>query len=352
MLEDISIFRKLRNKSMNTEPTTPTFNLLSIGQRGVGKTVFLAGSYIELHGDRRSDSEQQLWFDCQDDRVQDNVDNILSYISQAEKYPPPTMKITDFNFSLKRRQLWHTQTLSHFQWSDIPGEICTVHNRSFRSLVSNSHGCCVFIDAHALVHKQHYLPALEEIVKQVMAIASVAHLHDVHYPFAIILTKCDMLSSSHLQGLQSLLQPLTVRLDAVKAKYQTFCSCIPIDTSFAATLKPTGAAAPLLWLVWELSQSFHPSWQQNLHDLIIRLWSNNFQAWQNLGAPNLHSQAKGTNRADRAKQRLDLLPAIYKNYWMLIVTILALVGVIGLAYPQWHRIEPVKENQNISMPEN
>ena len=33
-----------------------TYNLLSIGQRGVGKTVFLAGSYAELHQSR----EQEL----------------------------------------------------------------------------------------------------------------------------------------------------------------------------------------------------------------------------------------------------------------------------------------------------
>jgi Cdc6-like AAA superfamily ATPase len=39
---------------MNSETTTPAFNLLSIGQRGVGKTVFLAGSYTELHADSRT----------------------------------------------------------------------------------------------------------------------------------------------------------------------------------------------------------------------------------------------------------------------------------------------------------
>lgn len=333
---------------MNSETITPKFNLLSIGERGVGKTVFLAGSYMELHSDAKSHPQQQLWFDCQDNQVQDNVDNILNYVVQTQKYPPPTMKITDFNFSLKRGQLWHTQTLSHFCWSDVPGEICTIHNRDFRALVSNSHGCCVFIDAYALIHKNHYLLGLEEIVKQVMAIASVAHLHDVYYPFAIILTKCDLLDSAHLQELPSLLQPLTTRLDAVQTKYQTFYSQIPINfTSSAANLKPTGAAAPLLWLVWELSQPFHPSWQQNLHDLIVRLWSNNFQAWQDLSATNLHNSFKPTAQADR----LPFL-AIYKNRWAMVVAILALVGVIGLAYSHWHRMESAKENQNISLPEN
>lgn len=340
---------------MNSEAIAPTFHLLSIGQRGVGKTVFLAGSYIELHSDAISHRQQQLWFDCQDNQVQNNIDSILDYIIQTEKYPPPTMKITNFNFSLKRRQLWSNQTLSHFCWSDIPGEICTIDNRGFRALVSHSQGCCVFIDAYALVHKHYYLTALEEIVKQVVAIASVAHLYDVRYPFAIILTKCDLLGSNRLQSLQSLLQPLTTRLNAVKAKYQTFYSCIPIDfTSFGATLKPTGAAAPLLWLVWELSQPFHSTWQQNLHDLIVSLWSNNVQGRQDLGAPNSHSQVKASNRADRAKQQFDfpLVAAIHKNRWALVVAILGVVGVIGLAYPRWHRIESAKESQNLSIPEN
>jgi len=40
-----------------------TFNLLSIGQRGVGDS--LAGSYAELHSNSQ-DNPQQLWFDRQD----------------------------------------------------------------------------------------------------------------------------------------------------------------------------------------------------------------------------------------------------------------------------------------------
>ena len=59
---------------------TNTFNLLSIGQRGVGKTVFPAGSYAELHTDSPTQRPEQFWFDCQDSSVQENIGRILSYI--------------------------------------------------------------------------------------------------------------------------------------------------------------------------------------------------------------------------------------------------------------------------------
>ena len=62
-------------------------------------------------------------------------------------------------------------------------------------MVSNSHGCCVFIDAYALVHDNVYIHALEDVIKQVMVIASLVYLNDSNYPFAVILTKCDRLNS-------------------------------------------------------------------------------------------------------------------------------------------------------------
>ena len=51
--------------------STKKFNLLSIGHRGVGKTVFIAGSYAELHSDIQIGQPQQLWFDCQDTQEQE-----------------------------------------------------------------------------------------------------------------------------------------------------------------------------------------------------------------------------------------------------------------------------------------
>ena len=158
---------------------TKTFNLLSIGQRGVGKTVFLAGSYAELHTDSQTQRPEKLWFECLDSDVQENIGRILSYIIKTGEYPPPTIKVTNFNFSLKSYSQSGAQTLCQFRWWDIPGEICNLHNRDFRTMVTTSHGCCVFIDAYALVHNQAYIKALEDIIVQVMAIASLVSLNNL-----------------------------------------------------------------------------------------------------------------------------------------------------------------------------
>jgi len=265
--------------------SVPSYNLLSIGHRGVGKTVFLAGSYAELHADYQTQHKHNMWFDCTEHQVQENLNSILSYIAETAHYPPATMKITNFRFSLNRRSWWGNETVCHFSWSDIPGEICTIHNSDFRAMVSNSDGCCVFIDAYALVCKgKGYIELLEEIIKQVMAIASVAYLHDRQYPFVLIMTKCDLLKSDRLaKDLQQLVQPLTTRLDAVKAQYQIFYSLIPIvRTRNSATLAPKGAAAPILSLVCDLAKADQLNLIQDHSPIINNLWSNLLQNFQNL----------------------------------------------------------------------
>lgn len=261
--------------SLLFKPATKTFSVLSIGQRGVGKTVFLAGSYAELHSPAKTDGTQRLWFDCQGSKVKEDIEDILNYIRETGQYPPPTMKVTDFNFSLKRHTLWRNQTLCNFRWWDIPGELCNINNPNFRTMVLNSHGCCVFIDAYALIHKPTYYQDLEDIIQQVMPIANLVNINSLKFPFALILTKCDLLAPNLLsrQHFQKYLQPLTSCLDGV-TNYQLFYSNIPIvSLRGAATLKAKGAAAPLLWLVWELSKVYKPGFVNNLSALVSRLTS-------------------------------------------------------------------------------
>ena len=70
--------KKKLNIFPNTLSQTKTFNLLSIGQRGVGKTVFLVGSYAELQANHLTSHPQKLWFDCQTNQVQENLEKIMS----------------------------------------------------------------------------------------------------------------------------------------------------------------------------------------------------------------------------------------------------------------------------------
>lgn len=325
-----------------SKTATKTFNLLTIGQRGVGKTVFLAGSYLELHADSQTKRSGQLWFDSQDGQVQENIQRILSYVVQNSQYPPPTMKVTNFNFSLKRHSLGGVQTLCDFCWWDIPGEICNMHNRDFRMIVSTSHGCCVFIDAYALVHNSTYIQKLDDIVEQVMAIASLVSLNSLKYAFALVLTKCDLLEPGLLsqQQLEKSLQPLITRLDAVKANYQTFYSLIPIVcTNSTSTLKPTGAAAPLLWLVWELSKAHNPGSTNNLLELVTRLLPTGLQSQEEGVDGSLLSRFRPVDTVG-VKKRLGLylLPSARRNFLLLFLAIVGLVGVIGFLLVDYEQV--------------
>lgn len=274
--------RNINILSRNLTPTK-TFNLLSLGQRGVGKTVFMIGSYAELQANHLTTHLQKLWFDCQTDQVQENIERILNYVVQTNQYPPPTMKIMNFNFSLKRQNLWGKQTLCHFQWNDIPGEICDIHNLEFRNLVFNSHGCCVFIDAYALRHSDAYVQILDDIFEQVMALTSLIYLNGLKYPLALILTKSDLLenNSATQQIITNKLQPLTTHLNAVQANYQIFQSFIPlIHRNDGVVLQSKGAAVALLWLVWELNKVHNPGLDNQLLNLVNRILPSNYQLQQ------------------------------------------------------------------------
>jgi tetratricopeptide (TPR) repeat protein len=312
-----------------------TFSLLSIGQRGVGKTVFLAGSYAEIHSAIQT-SPQKLRFDCKENQVQANIEKILSYVEDTGEYPPSTMKVENFNFSLKRRGFLGDQTLCHFRWWEIPGEICQKGNPDFLNMVSSSHGCCVFIDAYALTHEQAYMQELEDIIEMASTLASLVFVNkELKYAFALILTKCDLLEADLFsqQQLQKQLQPLTTRLDEVKANYEIFYSHIPIvHTGGASTLKAKGAAAPLLWLVWELNKAHNPGWLNNLIDLLTRLLptgSKLQQALQELDDGSIQRLFEPWNIYNEKERTIKKLLSARRRLLLLSLAIVGAVGVVN-----------------------
>lgn len=326
--------------------TPKTFSLLSIGMRGVGKTVFLAGSYAEMHANSQSSNFSQLRFECQDSEVQTSIENVLRYITQTNLYPPPTIKITNFNFKLKRRNLWGTETLCHFRWWDIPGESCNTSNPDFKKIVHASHGCCVFVDAYALVHNSAYLQTLEDVIQQVMGIANLVHLNNLKYTFAVILTKCDLLqpSSFDKQQLKKYLQQLVIGLDKVKADYQIFYSFIPIvNVEGTTNLKATGAAAPLIWLAWKVSKAHNSSLMNNLLKLITCQRSISSQ-------PQLE-EVDGSLQAMTFQKRLglSLLTTAPRKLWLLTLIAVAFVGVISLPLVDYERFLSGDPNNFISL---
>jgi hypothetical protein len=240
----------------------PTFNLLSLGERGVGKTVFLAGSYAEFSSQISQDISWLL--ECQDSRDRENLESILNYITKTGEYPPPTMKIAAFDFSLKHRDRKGTRTVCHFRWWDIPGEYCDFQQPEFQEMVLNSHSCCIFIDAYRLLGDSNYLNGIESLINQVMAIANLVDFDTFPYSFALILTKCDRLEPGLISRLQieEKLYILIASLEAASAKYRRFYASIPIlESGDRFFLQATGAAEAFLWLASELEKTHksHPN---------------------------------------------------------------------------------------------
>jgi len=265
------------------------------------------------------------------------------------QYPPPTLKITNFNFSLKRHSLWGVETVCHFRWWDIPGEICNIKSPDFKAMVATSHGCCVFIDAYKLVYDNTYLQLLKEIIEQVMAIASLVQLNELKYPFALILTKCDLLKLDSIKQKQveDNLEPLITRLNGVKANYQTFYSFIPIvQTENASTLKAKGAADPQLWLVQELNKAHNLGLIKNPLSVVTLFRTRRSQVEQ-LVDGELQSLFIPTEKSARVEKLLGkyLFPTNPKNLLLLALAIIGLVGIISSLFLDYKRfLQPETKN--------
>lgn len=239
----------------------PIYNLLSLGERGVGKTVFLVGSYAELNSvsdidpDLELNLSPSLWFECQYNPEKELLESILNYVSQTGHYPPPTLKITDFHFAFKQRKRWGVKSLCYFRWWDIPGEYCNFENPYYQTMVLNSHSCCVFINADRLVHDASYVQSLETITKQVVSLARLIDRTAIPYAFALIFTQCDQLPPGAIGQLQieEKIQGLVTALESVSAKYQRFYTGIPIvERDGVFKLQSNGVSSAFLWLVAEL----------------------------------------------------------------------------------------------------
>jgi tetratricopeptide (TPR) repeat protein len=247
---------------------TKTFKLLSLGHRGVGKTVFLASNCAEiLRSKTEKDRKQNLWFECQDSELKENIEKLVDYTVRTGQYPPPTFKISDFCFSLKRKTFRGNETLCNFSWFDLPGELCNINNSEFQTILLSSHGCCVFIDAYALLHEEKYLQTLEQIMSQLEAIISLANQSNLKYPFSLICTKCDLIEQIPIRFIQleAKLRPLTRQLDLAKAHYRRFYASSPIlSDGKESSIQGNGATTPLLWLISELTKIYDADTQPSL----------------------------------------------------------------------------------------
>lgn len=306
-----------------------TFNLLSIGQRGVGKTVFLAGSHLELQGvstPRSTKYSTDFWFECENQDSEENLAKIIRYIESSGDYPPPTMKITGFSFNLYQRTFSRSKKLCNFIWSDIPGEICENSDRQFHQMVYASHGCCVFIDLYALTEKDSYKKNLRNIIQQVTIIANLTRLNGLNYPFSIILTKCDLVSADPTTRAKvtTQLESLNGQLRNLGINYQVFFSFIPITKTIEqVTVKPQGAAAALLWLVTELERTY----KKTLTQYMSTLESGEIQKISQGSLQSVFAQSRANGRNQRGllfnARRQIIAPAAIASGLALVVGAIA-----------------------------
>lgn len=289
-----------------------SFNLLTIGQRGVGKTVFLVGCYVESKAQLKLDKGFLLDFQANQAA---KIENILSFVARQEEYPPATLRNTHFNFSLKRQTLWAEETLCNFKWTDMPGEFCNLHSSNdFHQLLLHSHACCVFLDVPSL--SENNRSQFEQTIDQAMAIASVVESSGLRYPMAIVLTKGDLAQLGPISQvkIELGLQQFLSRLDSTKALYERFYSAVPICNSSngEAFLEPEGTIAPFLWLASEL-RKIHKSRPQPT-DLVSSLSGHHPRT------ANLASVVKNLERQ----------PLVTQPLFSLIISLISIVG-IGIA---------------------
>ncbi|MDJ0508467.1 MAG: tetratricopeptide repeat protein [Crocosphaera sp.] len=238
----------------------PTFNFLTLGERGVGKTVFFAGCYAEINNGFLSQKKDQLsWFEGQNHQDKENLDNILNYVAKNGQYPPATLKITEFNLDLKQRNRQTTKTLCNFRWYDIPGEFCDVNVPAFKELVIKSHSCYVFLNAAHLINQPTYIESLEELLEQITVIATLKRATNKNYTFVLVFTQFDRLKNKETARFQveEKIRPFLISLEKEDVKYIRFYSEVPIiqiDNFYK--LNPKGIAVSLIWVVSDLQRNY------------------------------------------------------------------------------------------------
>ncbi|MGK7940349.1 MAG: tetratricopeptide repeat protein [Crocosphaera sp.] len=262
----------------------PTFNFLTLGERGVGKTVFFAGCYAEINNGFLTQKREQLsWFEGQSPQDKQNLHNILNYVAEKGQYPPATLKITEFNLDLKQRNRQTTKTLCHFRWYDIPGESCDLKVPDFERLVIKSHSCYVFLDAPHLINQPTYVDTLDELLEQITVIANLKRKTHPDYTFVLVFTQFDRLKNKNKEStrfqVEEKIRPFLIALEEQEVKYSRFYSEVPIvKTDQFYKLDPKGTAVSLIWVVSELQRNSRKTLQFFSIQRCLE-WGKQYRKW-------------------------------------------------------------------------
>jgi hypothetical protein len=232
-----------------------TFTFQLIGQRGVGKTVFLATMSSQY------DALTEYGLCSADVQTENQIQQILTFMRNNGSYPPATNRSIPFTFDLySKGSSANRKPLCTFRWEDIPGEICQLWDEGFNRSTADSSGCLIFVDANALMTKPDYTENLDQLNDLLLPLVNIVALNGIAYPVAIVLTKCDMvgtLTTQLTEILQERLQPIIRGLKRFNIAHKVFYSSLSLSRPGNAgpyTLTVGNTESPLLWLIEEIQR--------------------------------------------------------------------------------------------------
>jgi hypothetical protein len=247
----------MTNNWQNVTTANKIYTVLSIGQRGAGKTVFLVGCYQAFKNQSNPRNQQEITWQCEQQESEENIEKILNYVAKTGKYPPATLKISNFDFTLEKNSSNQLKKIATIRWWDVPGESCQIYNLAFVNMTLKANGCLLFLEAPSLLNEQRKQNSSLNIFQTLI---EIIHHNKPNFNLAIIITKCDLVISDRKcwQSLQLKVQELKKRLQESQVNYRFFYSTVLIDSQ-QGTLEANQALESMSWLFSQIDQQVNLS---------------------------------------------------------------------------------------------
>jgi hypothetical protein len=144
----------MANNLQNLTKENKIYTVLSIGQRGAGKTVFLAGCYQAFKTQYDNHKTANIAWKYEQEESEENIEKNLSYVARTGQYHPATLKLSNFDFSLERNSGNQPEKMATVRWWALPEESCQIYNLAFVNMALRANGCLLFLEASSLLNKQ------------------------------------------------------------------------------------------------------------------------------------------------------------------------------------------------------
>lgn len=242
----------MTNNQENLSQENKIYTVLSIGQRGAGKTVFLAASYQTFKNQATSGNPANIVFRSQEEESEEDIEKILNYVARTGQYPPATLKISNFDFSLEKKSGDRSDKVATIRWWDIPGESCQIYNLAFVNMALQANACLLFLEAASLLNDSdkhnNYLRIFQTLIE-------IINHNKTRFNLGIIISKCDLVVSDQKswQNLQLKVKELEQKLREQKVNHRFFYSTVLIDSQ-QGTLQANQALDSLSWLLSQIDQ--------------------------------------------------------------------------------------------------